>query len=508
MDHYFQIMAEAQKQSLVPEYHDGERILPYMSSRGCPYACVFCTQQILDLAWRGYSADRLCSAMDHLKAEFGVERILFLDDLMNLDGPRFKVFAKHMADIGLPWDAVNGFRADRLNSEVLVDMARAGNRKVTVSAETGDQDVLDRIVRKGMQVTDIDHVAEITGAIDYPCQIHYVIGFPGERRSNINTTLLHAARMRQDHGAVPLVQYATPVLGTRLFRMLDSGDGWANPEDRERDLSDLFYADSVIKDAEFDPEILKLMRETFNQSMRELDSFPSILSMNTSDGQWKSLEELAAEARALPLFRRRFLVQASNPFEHPEFKNLVQYMKEADVRFLGAIMDVDSISGLEAVPGGLRWLLLDFRNQPAQDSMDLPLIHAGKTRVSALFSSKQLPFTGEWLSSLTNQGLHSLEIVVAEDDLRVDQGSGSNQLTDTLDSLSLNAQTRIRVHGLAPCSFPKERATKALAYQSSGASWTLVPWAEGHPLSSQKTRRRIDDCPSCLWRVGCAGLPT
>lgn len=507
MDRYFDILAEAQRQNLVPEYHDGERILPYMSSRGCPYACVFCTQQILDLAWRGYSSDRLCVAMGHLKDAYGAERILFLDDLMNLDGPRFKVFAKHMADIGLPWDAVNGFRADRLNSEVLVDMARAGNRKVTVSAESADQDVLDRIVRKGMEVTDIDHVAQITGAIDYPCQIHYVIGFPGERRVNINTTLLHAARMRQEHGAVPLVQYATPVRGTRLFRLLDAGDGWAQQDDRDRDLSDLFYADSVIKDDEFDPEILKVMREGFNQSMRELDAFPSVLSLEDSAGKWKSADVLIEEAKALPLFRRRVLLQARSPMAYPDLEAMLERLGDADVRFLGLITDAASWSSTVALPKGIRWLILDFRALASLDHLSLAdQFESRDLRVSALVSSHQIPLSDPLTTILNQCSLHSVEVVVAKDEPRASEVGGSHKLTAAFDQLSLGPKTRIRIHALAPCTLNEERGLAALAFESSGAHWKLVPWVSGHPLSERQERLRIDACAACLWRVGCPGL--
>jgi hypothetical protein len=506
MDRYFDLMGEAQRQNLVPEYHEGERILPYMSSRGCPYACVFCTQQILDLGWRGYSGDRLCSGMDHLKTSYSVERILFLDDLMNLDGPRFKRFAKHMADIGLPWDAVNGFRADRLNSEVLVDMARAGNRKVTVSAESADQDVLDRIVRKGMEVTDIDHVAQITGAIDYPCQIHYVIGFPGESRVNINTTLLHAARMRQSYGAVPLVQYATPVRGTRLYRLLDAGDGWANSGDRERDLSDLFYADSVIKDDEFDPQILKLMREGFNQSMRELDGFPSVLHLADEEGQWRSQADIVAEASALPLFCRRVLLQSKDAMNHPDIETLPQALKAGGVRFLGLISSLDHWRlGLEL--SEVRWLILDARNTRSLDQLpDISKIQNTDGRVSLILSSTQLPLSAAELGALNHFAPHTVEVIVSPQEERCSEEDHLGELERVFDRLAKEQNSRVRVHALPPCTLSEERATATLGFEGSGGDWKLVPWAKGHPLESTN-RRRIEKCGACLWRVGCSGLP-
>jgi magnesium-protoporphyrin IX monomethyl ester (oxidative) cyclase len=526
MDRYFEIQAEAQRENLVPEYHAGERLIPYMSSRGCPYACVFCTQQVLDLRWRGYSSDRLIQSINGLRRDYAIDRVLFLDDLMNLDGSRFDVFAKHMAEIGLSWDTVNGFRADRLNERVLLNMKAAGNRKVTVSAESADQRVLDHIVRKGLKISDIEQTAKTAKQIDYPCQIHYVIGFPGERRSEINTTLLHAARMRSQYGAVPLVQYATPVEGTRLFRLLDEGQNWSSAEDRERNVSALFYADSVIQTDEFTPEDLKRMRATFVQAMRDLDSTPTGLSVSHNDHStgYRSAEDIIAEAKLLPQTRRRVVLTGKRPLLHPDLPELVDGLGAEGIPLVGVHSDpaplfngtVRAFLARKAI----NWIIVDLR--PPFEDLKNPIFRRSFSEVTKTLRAQNIhvslvvdvnPVEGELLdSSFTvwckQMKISSVEAIVTPPGDSLDPGAPIPVRSDLLSQLADSIGTKLRVHRLPPCVVINDALTSEQdsPYGSQKNDWKLVSTTHGTEWL-HGPGRRIEQCSSCIWKVGCGGLP-
>ncbi|MBR58677.1 MAG: hypothetical protein CMH54_11745 [Myxococcales bacterium] len=519
MDRYFDIMDEAQRNNLVPEYHAGERILPFMSSRGCPYACIFCTQQVLDLSWRGYSAERLATIMGSLQADYKVDRILFLDDLMNLDGERFRSFTRHMAEIQLAWDAVNGFRADRLNEEVVSNMKKAGNRKVTVSAESADQEVLDRIVRKGLNIEDIDRTAETAHALDYPCQVHYVIGFPGETRTNINTTLLHAARMRRDHGAIALVQYATPVRGTRLFRVVDKEGMWADPDDRERDVSSLFYRDSVICGDDFDPQILKLMRESFEEAMRDLDAMPTILHMDdsTSATGMRALSDLVDELNQLSKPRSRVFLHGQNVLDYPELPELFEATHNTHTQIVGLSTDGSQLlrrTVLEfLVQMKVQWVVLELPSEPDEEfDQRKPMIARaiqwlGRSGIrssvmasSAVFHSADQSMTlQEWAQ---NPAIQTLEILV-DDPAHTPTDGSPNTIIGHLDALTATSSCTVRVHGLPPCTIDQQSETTDLDERA----WRTVTAIDKTGFANTRARNRIDACSSCPIRVGCAGIP-
>ncbi len=519
MERYFDIMDEAQRNNLIPEYHAGERILPFMSSRGCPYACIFCTQQVLDLSWRGYSAERLANIMGSLQSRYQVDRILFLDDLMNLDGERFRSFTRHMADIQLAWDAVNGFRADRLNPEVVSNMKQAGNRKVTVSAESADQGVLDRIVRKGLNIEDIDRTAKTAHELDYPCQVHYVIGFPGETRANINTTLLHAARMRRDHGAIALVQYATPVRGTRLFRVVDSEDRWADPDDRERDVSSLFYRDSVICGDEFDPLVLKTMRGSFEQAMRDLDAMPTIIQVddpNTDTGM-RSLTELVDELNQLSRPRSRAFLYGKNVLDHPELPELFEAMHSSTAQIVGLSTDGTQLlrkAVLEfLVQMKLQWLVLELGPEPdclsdeRRTSISRAIKWLGRSGIrTSVMASSELFQSEEQRQTLQawaqDPSIQTLEVVVDTPEHAPLDGN-SNPVVGHLDELAKTSSCAIRVHGLPPCTTEDWQPFSS----TDKGTWRTVAAVDKTGFAHIRARQRIEACTACPIRVGCAGIP-
>ncbi|MBM4373387.1 MAG: hypothetical protein FJ098_17145, partial [Deltaproteobacteria bacterium] len=119
MDHYFSCLADAIRQDLVHEYHEPERILPLMTSRGCNFSCSFCTQQVLGMPWRAYSVACLRETILFFRERYRVERFFFLDNNINVNARRFAELASFLAEEGIPWDAVNGFRADYLDREAL-----------------------------------------------------------------------------------------------------------------------------------------------------------------------------------------------------------------------------------------------------------------------------------------------------------------------------------------------------------------------------------------------------
>jgi len=259
LDHYFATQAEAIEQDLVHEYHVVERQLPMMTSRSCPYRCHFCTNQVLGLPWRAHSVEYVRRAVRTFRERYQVDRILVLDDNVNVDEARFRRLVHALAEEGVPWDAVNGYRADRLDVEMVRAIKAAGNTKVTVSAESGDPAVLKKVIRKGLKLSSVVNLARICEAERIPLQVHYIVGVPGETKSQINQTLEFATVLFHEHGAWPLLQHAIPFPGTQLFRECeDQGYFVAPPFDIP---GSVLEEESIIRTPAFEPgEVIRMKR--------------------------------------------------------------------------------------------------------------------------------------------------------------------------------------------------------------------------------------------------------
>ena len=269
MDNYFACMEDAVRLDLVHEYHAPERFLPLITSRGCKFACNFCTQQVLRTPWRGCSVEYLKRMIGFLRDKYRVERFLFLDNSINLDRSRFLELTAFMADRRYAWDAVNGFRADHLADEAIVLLKAAGNAKITISAESGDPAVLSGVVGKRQDLQHIVRVVKKSRQVGIPSQVHYVIGLPGETKKQINKTLEFSAMLYENYRAWPLLQHAIPFRETRLFRECEEKGYFA----RHPDTVPGYELENrpLIRTEEHSPDEILRFKGNFGRVLREMD---------------------------------------------------------------------------------------------------------------------------------------------------------------------------------------------------------------------------------------------
>ncbi|MCC6524053.1 MAG: radical SAM protein [Polyangiaceae bacterium] len=199
------------------------RTLPALTSRGCPYRCVHCSsnpasrkegEQLHPKTQRRYSAaalDRLFGAL----AGLGARRVQLLDELVNANREHFETVLALLARHGLGCEIPNGVRADHLEPEDFPRL-RALVTTLSVSAESGSPRVLDEVVGKRLELGTIRTAAERAAAVGLPMLVHFMIGLPGETKAEVNQTLALAIDLFEATGAVPSVQFATPLPGTRL----------------------------------------------------------------------------------------------------------------------------------------------------------------------------------------------------------------------------------------------------------------------------------------------------
>ncbi len=259
MDRYFCAQADAIRHELVHEYHVVERQLPLMTSRSCPYRCNFCTNQVLGLPWRSHSVDYVRDAVCTLRDRYAVDRFLVLDDNINVDEGRFRELVLALAAERVPWDAVNGYRADHLDREMVRAIKAAGNTKITVSAESGDPELLKKVIRKGLKLSAVVNLARTCEEERIPLQVHYILGVPGETKTQINQTLEFATMLFDRHGAWPLLQHAIPFPGTQLFRDCEEQGLFVAPPFQVP--GSILEVESIIRTPQFEPgEVIRMKR--------------------------------------------------------------------------------------------------------------------------------------------------------------------------------------------------------------------------------------------------------
>jgi radical SAM superfamily enzyme YgiQ (UPF0313 family) len=266
MDRFFAFQERAGELDLIHEFPGGGRFLPLLSSRGCPFACSFCAKGFP--GYRAASAPAVLARVQRLQRAYRPERVFFLDDCMNADPRRFSALARGLRRRHIPWEAPNGFRADRLQLQHVRDMAAAGMTAPSLSLESGDDEVRRRLVKKSLSLSHLERAAAWFAEAGLRARVHGIIGFPGETRRQINRTLAALADLAERYGAEPRLQFATPVPGTPLYRAARAG-GHLLRDTATMEISDLFTRQSLIRTREFSPADLRRFQENFERRIRE-----------------------------------------------------------------------------------------------------------------------------------------------------------------------------------------------------------------------------------------------
>ncbi len=266
MERFFAFQKRAGELDLIHEFPGGGRFLPLLSSRGCPFACSFCAKGFP--GYRAASARATLQKAEHFLRKYRPERLVFFDDCMNADPRRFAAIARGLRRRRIPWEAPNGFRADRMRRQDVRDMAAAGMQAPSLSLESGDDEVRLRLVRKTLSLSHVQRAAAWFAEAGLRVRVHGIIGFPGERRVQINRTLLALAELAERYRAEPRLQFATPVPGTPLYRAAKAGKHLLR-DTANMEIGDLFTQRSLIRTREFSADDLLRFRENFERRIRE-----------------------------------------------------------------------------------------------------------------------------------------------------------------------------------------------------------------------------------------------
>ncbi|MCC6551792.1 MAG: radical SAM protein [Polyangiaceae bacterium] len=248
------------------------RSAPLLTSRGCPYRCVHCSSNptsreagelVAPKTQRRCSPAYLARLLADLAAR-GVRRVHLLDELVNVNEAHFDAVLDLLDRHRLRFEIPNGMRADYVLPRHLAAM-KGRLTTLSVSAESGVQRVVDRIVDKQLDLAEITRVAAEARTAGVPALVHFMIGLPGETRRDINGTLELALRLHEETGAFPSVQFATPLPGTRLARAARAGEARALP--LIDDFGPHFQREPAIETDQFSLDDLRRFKWTFDQRL-------------------------------------------------------------------------------------------------------------------------------------------------------------------------------------------------------------------------------------------------
>jgi len=193
-----------------------------MASRGCPYQCIFCSSPIM---WgrqlRIRSAKSVVDEIEYLHRTFGIIRITFLDDTINVPRKRAIEICNEIIKRGLHREIsfVCQMRANRqfISLELFKKMQEANFIRVEFGIESGSQKVLNSI-GKSLTVNEAKNAVRMAKKAGIPIvKGFFMVGNWGEGITDVLATWYFILRTP----VYPVFSICTPFPGTRFFKMLE-----------------------------------------------------------------------------------------------------------------------------------------------------------------------------------------------------------------------------------------------------------------------------------------------
>jgi magnesium-protoporphyrin IX monomethyl ester (oxidative) cyclase len=234
-----------------------------ITSRGCPYECIFCSIHIIrGRKWRYRSPENVVSEIEHLINNYGVKQILFNDDNMTLDKNRMKAICDLIVNkkLDIEWYTPNGIRADTLDETLLIKMKKSGCKRIYIAPESGAQHVIDKITRKRLNLKDVEKAVFLSHKVGIKVSCFFILGLIGETKEDMLSTIRYAYKLKQLGADRFYFSYAMPLYGTELYEQAKKG-GFLSQDFNDETLSKV---EPVIETAEFKKQDLYELCEQAN----------------------------------------------------------------------------------------------------------------------------------------------------------------------------------------------------------------------------------------------------
>ena len=184
--------------------------LGMITSRGCPYSCIFCDKSIFTKRYRSFSAAYIVSEMEHLIDKYGARDIAFLDSTFTVSHERVEGIIDEMkrCNVRVNWTCT--VRADVATKELLMKMKEAGCWRIRLGVESGNKKVL-KFIKKGITKEQVKNVTQWAHQIGLRPKGFFMVGHPVDTKASIEETIRFAKSLPFKDITV---QMNTPMMNT------------------------------------------------------------------------------------------------------------------------------------------------------------------------------------------------------------------------------------------------------------------------------------------------------
>ncbi len=188
-----------------------------ITSRGCPYGCIFCSgHRMQGRKVRFRDPGLVVDEIEQLQRDYGFQQVNIVDDTFTVNHPHARQVCEELLrrNLNINWSAFA--RVDNMTDELAVLMKRAGCNMVLFGVESADEGIL-KTIRKGLTPDDVRNGVRIATAAGIQVYCSFIIGLPGESPDTIQKAISFTDEINRKYGAEYGYHMLSPLPGTDLY---------------------------------------------------------------------------------------------------------------------------------------------------------------------------------------------------------------------------------------------------------------------------------------------------
>jgi radical SAM superfamily enzyme YgiQ (UPF0313 family) len=190
-----------------------------ITSRGCPFNCVFCSTRVHWKKFRVFSAERVIEEIELLIRKYNVKIIHIFDDLFIADKKRLSKIHKYIVEKGI-YKKVKFMclvRSDMVDDSTM-KMLKEMNVVVTgIGMESGSSGMLEYLKCRTTTIDDNRRAIELANRYNLPAMGSFMLGNPNETEDELLETLKFVQGYRYSPFLIPLSYISTAFPGTEFW---------------------------------------------------------------------------------------------------------------------------------------------------------------------------------------------------------------------------------------------------------------------------------------------------
>ncbi|MGB8216480.1 MAG: radical SAM protein [Candidatus Methanoperedens sp.] len=193
-----------------------EPIITILTSRGCPFNCVYCCRTVMGKKYTAQPPERVLEEIKMVLGSSTYRHIHFTEELFTFDKERVKRICELLIEnnFGITWSCNS--RVTSVDESLLTLMKKAGCIRITFGVESGDDNIL-KSLKRGISVDQIRRTFKDCKTVGIEAAGYFMIGVPEDTKETVKRTIDFAMELDPFNC---LFSTATPLPGTDLWDIM------------------------------------------------------------------------------------------------------------------------------------------------------------------------------------------------------------------------------------------------------------------------------------------------